>query len=739
MLSLSFVVFTLRLALAVQAPEERERSLRAPHVATTDDVDVEVEVEVEAPRIDGVLDEAFWKQAAVATDFIQMEPHAGEPATQKTEVLVTYTDDTLLIGARLFDTEPDRIVGTEYRRDALLEAEDSFEIFLDTFRDGRNAFYFATNPVGARLDGLMRNEGSVLNFEWDGVWDVAALRNESGWTAEIAIPFTTLRFPPDSPAGWGLNFGRRVARTREESYWAFISPEWGFNAPWRASAYGGLHGLREASPGGRLKLKPYALGGGERDYEASDDTEATLTGGLDAKISLSSALNLDITVNTDFAQVESDQEQVNLTRFPLFFPEKREFFLENAGLFRIGETTRPFEPAATLLFFSRRIGLSEDGDEIPIIGGARLTGKLGGTEFGAFHIVTHDTVIDDELFPQTGFSSVRVKQDIFARSSVGGMFLNKAPAEEGGSSQLAVADVNLAVTTNTTLNAFMAKSRTPGLVGPDHAAAVHAEWVTDGASVFGDYVDIGDDFNSEIGFVPRTGIRKYRAQTFWSPRPGKLGIRQIFLGNNHIYITDRDGHLESQVNAFGPWTRFENGSIFFANWEYRAEGLKEPFEIKDDVEIPVGEYHFNRFNVSFNFDQSRRVAPSAFFSDGDFFNGTLRTIAIGAETKPHNRLRLSAFYLRNDVSLPIEGGVFKTNLFIFRGVVAFSPRAFVRALIQFNDDSQETLANVLFRYTYRPGSDLFIVYNEDRDTAGASSFPKRRELIVKLTFYTVPF
>ena len=720
---------TLTLTLGVQASEERELSLRAPHVATGDEV----------PRIDGVLDEAFWKQAAVATDFIQFEPRAGEPATQRTEVLVVYTEDTLLIGARLFDTEPERIVGTEYRRDAFLGAEDSFEIFLDTFRDRRNAFYFATNPVGVRRDGLMRNEGSVLNFEWDGVWDVAASRNESGWTAEIAIPFNTLRFPPDSPAGWGLNFGRRVARTREESYWAFISPEWGFNAEWRASAYGQLRGLGEASSGGRLKLKPYALGGAERDYQESDAAEATLTFGLDAKFALSSALNLDITVNTDFAQVESDQEQVNLTRFPLFFPEKREFFLENAGLFRIGETTRPFEPAATLLFFSRRIGLSEDGDEIPIIGGARLTGKLGGTEIGAFHIVTNDTVIDDELFPQTGFSSVRVKQDILARSSIGGMFLNKAPAEEGGSSQLAVADLNLAATANTTIRAFIAKSRTPGLVGPDHAASVHAEWVTDGASVYGDYVDIGDDFNSEMGFVPRTGIRKYRAQTFWNPRPHALGMRQIFMTNTHVYITDRDGNLQSQINSLGPFILFDNGSLLFGSWDYNVEGLDEPFEIRDDVEIPVAEYRFNRFNVGFNFDQSRRIAPSAFYSDGDFFNGTRRTIAIGAATKLHNRVRLSALYLRNDVSLPIEGGVFNTNLFIIRGTVAFSPRAFVRALIQFNEDSQETLANVLFRYTYRPGSDLFVVYNEDRDTAGASSFPKRRELIVKLTFYAVPF
>jgi len=717
------------LMLAGPAQDGRELVLNAPHVEPVEG----------APRIDGIFDEAFWQRAAVATDFVQREPSAGEPATQRTEVRVVYTNDTLYVGARLFDTEPDRVVGTEYRRDALLEAEDSFEIFLDTFRDGRNAFYFATNPVGSRLDALMRNEGAVLNFEWDGVWEVAAVRDQSGWTAEFSIPFNTLRYSVDRRTGWGLNFGRRVARNREESYWAFISPDWGFNAEWRASAYGQLLGLGDEVSGGRLKLKPYALASGERDYENASDAEQTFTGGLDAKIAMSSALNLDITVNTDFAQVESDQQQVNLTRFPLFFPERREFFLENAGLFRIGEITRPFEPAATLLFFSRRVGLSEDGDEIPIVGGARLTGKLGGTEIGAFHIVTNDTIIDGEDFPETSFSSVRVKQDIFARSSIGGMFLNKTPADEGSSNQVAVADMTLTPTPNTTINAFAAKSRTPGLDGDDHAASIHAQWVTDPASVYADYVDVGDDFNSEMGFVPRTDIRKYRAQVFWSPRPKKLNIRQIFMGNDHIYITDREGNLESQINSLGPWMRFENGTILNGAWVYNAEGLKEPFEIRDDVEIPIGEYRFNRAVIGFAYDQSRRFAPNAFYSDGGFYNGTLRAWGIGAEARPHHRLRLSANYFRNDVSLPIEDGEFTTNLFILRAILAFSSDAYFRALVQYNDDEGETLANFLFRYTYRPGSDLFIVYNEDRDTTLDSSVPKHRELIVKLTFYTVPF
>jgi hypothetical protein len=711
--------------------------------AAFDETRLEARFTDETPRIDGRLDETLWSLARAATGFVQSEPRPGEPAERQTQVFVAYNRDQLLIGANLLDDEPSRIVATEYRRDAMLMSEDSFEVFLDTFHDRRNAFYFATNAVGARLDGLVRGEGSALNFEWDGVWDVAATIVEDGWVVEMSIPFNTLRFDATSDEGWGVNFGRTVARTREESYWSPISPDWGFNAKYRVSSYRDLGALSQANPGGRVKLKPFGLEGASRDYEAGDD-ELELTGGLDAKLALSSALNLDLTVNTDFAQVESDQEQVNLTRFPLFYPEKREFFLENAGLFRIGEVTRPFEPAQTLLFFSRQIGLSEDGDEIPIYGGARLTGRLGRTEVGAFHIVTEETALEEELVPQTSFSAFRVRRDIFSRSAVGAMILQKEPASEGeppgsGANQLLATDFQFSYAEHAEVQGFFAKSDTPSFEGSDHAAAVHANWVTDAASVYGDFADFGEDFNSEMGFVPRTGVRKYRLNGYWSPRPHALGMRQIYLGNDHTYIVDREGDLETQTNTLGPFVVFDNGSVLFGEWLYEAEGLKEPFEIRDDVEIPIGDYRFNRFNLGYIADQSRRIAPNLVFSGGGFYGGTLQSLNVSIDTKPHPRVRASVSYSRNDVEIPIEGGDFITNLLVLRGVVAFSPNAFVRALLQFNDDSREALANVLFRYSYRPGSDLFVVYNEERDVFGGDSFPRNRELLVKITFYFVPF
>lgn len=695
----------------------------------------------EMPRIDGRLDDAVWRTAAVVSNFIQTEPDGGQAATQPTQVFIAYTAQTLLIGARLADNEASRIVASEYRRDAMLDADDSFEVFLDTFRDKRNAFYFATNPVGIQLDALVRNEGALLTYEWDGVWEVACTRDEEGWTAEMAIPFSTLRFRPDDAEGWGVNFGRLVARNREESYWAPMDRDWGFLAKWRVSEFGALTGIEGVRPGGRMQLKPYALGGAERDFLLdTENAELKTEVGLDAKVAVSPTLMADFTVNTDFAQVESDQSQVNLTRFPLFFPEKREFFLENAGLFLVGEQVRFEGPPSTLLFFSRRIGLYDDEFEVPIIGGARLTGKLGRYDIGAFDIVTNEIQIDEETFlPRTNYGAVRVKRDIFARSSVGGMFLSKTPAEEGSSNQVVAADASLVPNDNTAIHGFASKSFTPGLTGSSHAAGIDGNWTTDKGFVGASYVDIGDDFNSEMGFIQRTGIRKFRGGAFASPRPERAGIRQIFFGVDEIYIADREGKLESQFTSVGPFILFDNGSMLMGAWTNLAEGLTEPFEIRDDVEIPIGKYRWNQGVLQYMGDRSRRISVNGGLVFGGFYSGTIRSFNLSGRFRPHRRLTLSLEYYRNKIDLPIEGGRYTTNLVVSRAVFAFSSRAYIRGLFQYNDDEKEAGANVLFRYTYRPGADLFVVYNEERDTSFVQTAAKQRELLVKMTFYFTPF
>ena len=722
-------IWAVSLSFAASAVSAQEQALERVLVAPFID---------EVPQLDGRLDESLWARAARADAFTQRGPRGGQPATWATEVRVFYTARMLYIGAVLRDTEPLRIVSSEYVRDAPLDANDSFEVFLDTFRDRRNAFYFATNAVGAQRDGLVRNEGEALNWEWDGVWHVASARDDGGWSTEIAIPFATLRFDPRAGGSWGLNFGRLVARAGEESYWAPIDRNWGFNGKWRVSAFGELRGLHDIRPGARFPLKPFLLGRVGRDYEEAAQVGWTGEVGLDAKIALTPTLVTDLTWNTDFAQVESDQQQVNLTRFPLFFPEKREFFLENAGLFQIGERSAPFEPPGTLLFFSRRIGLTDDGDLVPLIGGVRLTGRAAGYEIGALDIVSRAAQLGDARVPRTNFAALRVKRNVWSRSSLGAFLLSKSPADEGSSNEVVGGDANFAFRGHGTLTTFAARGFTPGSEATGHAVGLDGGWETDRLLLRGAYLDIADSFRSEMGFVPRTGIRKYRGTAYLGRRPGVLGIRQFFVGDNHQYYADRDGRLQTQVNALGSAVIFKNGSLLFSNWLNNAEGLTEAFEIRDGVEVPVGTYRFNQAMLFYQGDQSRVLSFRGSFTGGGFYHGDIRAFNIAGRVRPLDRVTLEFEYARNGINLPVGGGRFATNLVIGRAAFAFSPRMFIRALLQANDDEREALANVLFRYTYRPGADLFIVYNEDRGRGGAQLSIKRRELLAKLTIYVVP-
>lgn len=694
----------------------------------------------EMPRIDGRLDEAVWTGAAVASDFVQTEPSEGLAANQPTEVRVLFTAHYLVIGARLHDREGSRITANQFLRDGNLDGNDTFQVYLDTFRDRRNAFFFATNPVGVERDGLVRDEGGTVNWEWDGIWLVACTRDEGGWTAEIAIPFSTLRFHPESGEGWGLNFGRVVARTRERTYWSPVKRDWGFSGQFRVSSYGELSGISGTAPASRLSLKPYVLTGAERDIEDNPTgTDFAHKVGLDAKVALTPTIVADLTVNTDFAQVESDQEQVNLTRFPLFFPEKREFFLENAGLFQVGE---PYDVGfgfpSTLLFFSRQIGITEDGDPVRLLGGARVTGKIGAYDVGAMDIVADNAALEDGTpIPRTNFAAVRVKRNVLARSSIGGLLLSKSPADDGSSNQVAAADANFALAHNTNIQGFAAVSQTPGDLGTSHAASVSASHENDRWSTQASYTDIGDDFRSELGFIERTGIRKAGGNVFLSRRPPHFGIRRIFVGNDFRYIADRQGELQSRINTVSSFVIFHNGTFLDTSFTNDAEGLDEAFDL-GDVTFAPGRYDFNQGSVQINTDPGRAVSGRGGVTAGGFYDGKLRSYQGTLRVRPTDRLTFEATYLRDHVDIEARQAVFLANVFIGRASYAFSPRAFVRALIQTNDDEHEARANVLFRYTYRPGADLFVVYNENRDFGLEDNVVKDRQFLVKLTVFFTP-
>ena len=684
----------------------------------------------EVPVADGRLDEEVWALAAVAGGFTQTEPVDGAEPTYATEVFVAYTRDALLIGARMEDDDPAAIVAREYRRDANLESDDNFFIVLDTYHDHRSAVFFSTNAVGTRQDGLVQNEGVAINNEWDGVWTVGSRRTEDGWATEMVIPFETLRFPRGTPE-FGVNFGRQVARTREISFWAPISVDWGFNAMWRVSAYGVMHGMEHANPGGRIKLKPFGVAGitGEGE-ERAGNTDL----GLDAKVGLGSNLNLDVTLNTDFAQVEADEQQVNLTRFELFFPEQREFFLENAGLFQVGETTRPFEPPETFLFFSRRIGLSEDGEIIPIVGGARVTGKLGATDVGAFHIRQQEF---EGVSPATGFTALRLRRDVLERSSIGVMALDRTEAG-GESHRVGAADFAWAPNESATVTGFAAQSATPGVEGRESAFGVTGQVGDDRWNLLTTYTDIGEGFRSELGFVPRTGVRKIRVDGIFSPRVGRLGIRQIFMGPNFLRITESDGSIQTENVGLGPFFLFDDGSQFFFQVSRNTEGLSDSFELREGVVIEEGLYTTTDFMTMGETSASRPISFNVFAMNNGFFDGRLRVYSPGLAVRPHPRVRLQVNYSRSEVRLPQENGDFNTNLVVLRGLVALSPDAFIRGLLQWNDDDGNFSGNVQLRWNYRPGSDIYVVYNERQPFGPDSSEPSYRELLTKLTWYWVP-
>jgi len=687
--------------------------------------------------VDGYLDEYSWKRAPLITNFIQREPKEGEPATEPTEIRILYDDDYLYIGAFCSDSQPDKLVANEMRRDALLEDNDYLEIFIDASHDHRNAFYFAVNPLGARRDGLIRDEGGNLNWDWDGIWIAKVKRLKRGWSAEIAIPFYTLRFKKGQNQSWGINFGRHIVRKREESFWAPVLRDFGWLGKYKVSFFGHLAGLKNLNPGERVQLMPYFIGGGIQD-EGESSLRSSSDFGLDLKYRLTSNLTSDITINTDFAQVEADQEQFNLTRFDLFFPEKRGFFLEGADIFRLGERYREDEPPSTLFFFSRSIGLSEEGREIPLIGGLRISGKAGSYDLGILDILTERTsYIEDEeevKIERTNFSVFRLKRDLLRKSTAGIMFLSKDSLDSSDYNRGAGLDFNLAFGQSLQMGGFAAKTFSPDLRGKDWAANMDIVYENDFWLGEMSYTDIGENFNAEIGFIPRTDIRKVRANFGIGPRPSIFNIRQTFLFNNLTYIENHAGRVESRSIISGIFNLFQNGSQLFLGYIQNYEYLDEDFEIRENVFIPVGSYTFNNYFAFFESDKSKSIALHNELSYGQFYNGCLFKITANGILKLSRNLNLEFIYDRNQFHLPVEGGQFTTNIAASRIIYSFTPDLFVKAYLQWNDDEDLFIGNFLIRWIYKPGANVYFIYNETRKL-GQAGYLQDRAVMLKASFF----
>ncbi|UCC40120.1 MAG: carbohydrate binding family 9 domain-containing protein [Candidatus Aminicenantes bacterium] len=700
------------------------------------------ECEISAHRIslpinlDGDLSESSWKEARFINNLTQREPNEGASATEPTEIRILYDNQYLYIGVVCFDSQPHKIVANEMRRDSELEDNDYFEIFIDTFHDHRNAFYFIINPLGAKRDALIRDEGGSINWNWDGIWEVKVRRTNQGWTAEIAIPFYTLRFKKSQNQTWGINFGRQVARKREESYWAPILRDYGYFGKYKISYCGHLTGLENLSKGKRVHLMPYLIGGGVQE-EGEESLNRSGDLGIDLKYRLTSDITLDMTINTDFAQVEADQEQFNLTRFSLFFPEKRGFFLEGADIFRAGERYREHEPPSSLFFFSRTIGLSEDGAEIPIIGGARVTGKAGGYTLGILDILTDriSYMEDDEQvdIEKTNFSVFRLKRDFLDKSTVGVMFLSKDSLDSPSYNRGAAFDFNLAFGQSLQMGGFAARTFSPELKGNDWAAYLDFLYNSDFLGIDVSYTDIGENFNSEMGFIPREDIRKLRANFGIGPRPNILNIRQTFLFNNLTYIENHSGQLESRNITTGMFNLFQDGSYLFLGYVRNYEYLDEEFEIKEDVFIPIGVHRFNQLVSFFESDKSKKIAFGGSMNRGQFFNGNLFRVSVNGFLKLSKNLNLQLIYDRNRFDLPVKGGKFTINIVASRVICSFTPDLFAKAFVQWNDEEDIFISNFLIRWIYKPGASIYFIYNESRHL-GLEGYLEDRVVMFKVNF-----
>ena len=685
------------------------------------------------PNLDGVLDEETWLTAAVIDDFVQQEPAEGAPATERTTVRLMYDAQSLYIGVEAYDSQPDEVIATEMRRDSRrLFDEDNFQIILDTFHDSRSGYMFVTSPLGAKLEQQVAEEGEGgfggnspnLNLNWDGVWHVSSRRTDEGWMSEIAIPLVTLRFPAGEEQVWGVNFMRNIRHKNEQVFWAPIPRGFGLT---RVSLAGTLRGLSDVSRGMDLRMTPYVLAGGDQVRgDRALDGSGFGDVGLDVKYGVTSGLNLDVTLNTDFAQVEVDEQQVNLTRFPLFFPEKRDFFLENAGMFSV-KNEGGFGRLAEL-FFTRRIGLSDTGQPIPIIGGGRLTGKVDRHNIAVLNIQTQETS------GQSGenFFVGRYSRDIFARSKVGGLVINKDAFGDSSYNRTFAVDTSLAVHRHFTVTGFLARTQTPGVSAGEGAGHVNARWLSPRWHVYGEYSDIQDNFNPEVGFVPRVGIRRTKLHGEWDPRPGRWGIRQMDPMMYLEYITDQHNRLVSREVHHMLTFYFENGSNLMFIYNDVFEQLDLPFRIRSDVTIPPGTYRFGEPSVSYRSDQSRRLYGRVRYAPQTFFDGDRTDVSATLGVRATRRIAAEAQVRRSDVEGP--WGAFVSDLASLRFDWTLSPDMTLRTLTQYNSSTESVNTSVRFNWIYSPGSDLYVAYDELRSDIPGLPWLQNRQLAVKMTY-----
>ena len=734
-------VFIARPLIAQQSPRSETVTLAAFPTAVATMVEG-------APVLDGeVLNDPAWAEALPVTGFRQTRPDEGQPATERTEVRIVYTSDTLFFGVVCYDRDPSAIIVADSRRDSDLRDTDSFQIILDTFLDQQNGFVFGTNPAGIEYDGQVANEGQGsgrfggggggrpgqgrqqrgagggFNLNWDGSWQVSTRISEIGWTAEFAIPFRTLRYPPGVFQTWGLNFQRNIRRRNETAFWAPLPRQ--FNL-YRLSLAGEL--ARIELPAQRnLKLMPYLLGEALRSDVGRSDTTWLGDVGGDLKYSITPSLTLDATVNTDFAQVEVDEQQINLDRFNLFFPEKRPFFLENAGLFAVGLAGQ------TEVFFSRRIGIGPDGEVVPIRAGVRLSGNVSGLNIGLLNMQTEAV---GGLTPANNYSVVRVRRDLRNRSNVGGMFVNRqATGEQAGEdnyNRSYAVDGRWGIGRNGLVSGFAAVTDTPGIGENEHAFSLASDYNSEAWRLRLGYTEVADNFNPEVGFLARQGFRRANAQIRYRYRPKSfLKLHEIRPHATHFTFWNFDGFQETVYTHIDTHWEWQDGGEIHTGFNLTREGVTEPFEIFPGVIVPPDTYDHTEGQFLVRTNQGVPVSVNMRATIGGFFGGDRVRLRSSLNLRKGETLNTELSWDWNDIDLP--GGSFVTNLAGARISYSFTPRILVQTLIQYNDRADIWSTNLRFSWLQQANTGLFVVYNDTRGLAGLTPDGGGRSLTVKYT------
>ena len=710
--------------LGAQSVQPNGAGTPPPSAVTPIDVETAPRPEARVVRtdgrivVDGVPDEAAWADAEVITGFIQAVPDPGMPASERTVVRVLYDSENLYISAVCYESDMSGVIVPSLEQDYETHDSDMFGVTVDTYLDRRNAFMFLVNPGGAIKDGQVFDNSRNYNIPWEGVMEYRTAMSDSAWTVEMSIPFTTLRFAEaGGEQSWGFQFSRRIRRRSEDVYWAPLARR---ELIHKMSRAGTLHGFRDLHAGRNLSVKPYASASNASGSLTSVGAgDSGVDGGFDVKWGITPRMTADATFRTDFSQVEVDQERVNLTRFSLFFPEKRDFFLENAGTFTFGDVTeRNVRMGSSLrdftLFHSRRIGLDDRGLPIPILGGGRLTGQAGAWNVGLLEMQTRSaggSVAEN-------FAVARIRRNVLGDSDVGAMFVNRQATDGKGTYNRSYAvDANVHLLGGLILNSYLASTDDSGAdEGDSWAGRMSLAWRDPLWDVSAFVKQVGEAFEPGLGFVQRTGIRQAYATVGAHPVPSVRVFQEVNPYAELSYITGPTGLLLTREASLGVGADFRDGGAFSASYTHRFERLDQSFKVRTGAVVPSGDYSFAESQASYQSSAGRPFSGSLRVTKGGYFSGDRTSMGLGALWRLNRHLAFDVFADRNEVTLPEAS--FTADVYGARINWALSTRFFTTAFVQYNAETEEVFSNVRFNLIHAPLSDIFVVYTERRSANG---------------------